>query len=57
MTKTAADAAGRHAHHSSHRDRSRMSDMKTCFKRVDYDLSNLLRYFDIGDIGLPDIQR
>ncbi|AUN94144.1 hypothetical protein C0099_03820 [Pseudazoarcus pumilus] len=34
-----------------------MSDMKTCFKRVDYDLSNLLHYLDIGDIGLPDIQR
>jgi hypothetical protein len=24
---------------------------------VDYDLSNLLHYLDIGDIGLPDIQR
>lgn len=34
-----------------------MSDMKTCFKRVDYDLSNLLHYLDVGDIGLPDIQR
>lgn len=34
-----------------------MSDVKTCFKRVDYDLSNLLHYLDIGDIGLPDIQR
>lgn len=34
-----------------------MSEMKTCFKRVDYDLSNLLHYLDIGDIGLPDIQR
>ena len=34
-----------------------MSDMKTCFKRVDYDLSTLLHYIDIGDIGLPDIQR
>lgn len=34
-----------------------MSDMKTCFKRVDYDLSGLLHYIDIGDIGLPDIQR
>lgn len=31
--------------------------MKTCFKRVDYDLSGLLQYIDIGDIGLPDIQR
>lgn len=31
--------------------------MKTCFKRVDYDLSALLHYIKIGDIGLPDIQR
>jgi uncharacterized protein with ParB-like and HNH nuclease domain len=34
-----------------------MSDLKTCFKRVDYDLSNLLTYIKMGDIGLPDIQR
>jgi len=34
-----------------------MSDLKTCFRRVDYDLSGLLHYIDIGDIGLPDIQR
>jgi hypothetical protein len=34
-----------------------MSEMKTCFKRVDYDLSGLLQYIDMGDIGLPDIQR
>jgi hypothetical protein len=34
-----------------------MSELKTCFKRVDYDLSNLLHYLDVGDIGLPDIQR
>lgn len=34
-----------------------MSEMKTCFKRVEYDLSGLLHYIDIGDIGLPDIQR
>lgn len=34
-----------------------MSDPKTCFKKVDYDLSGLLHYIDIGDIGLPDIQR
>ena len=32
-----------------------MSDLKTCFKAVDYDLSSLLNYIDIGDIGLPDI--
>ncbi|MBI2298824.1 MAG: DUF262 domain-containing protein, partial [Armatimonadetes bacterium] len=34
-----------------------MSDTKTCFKKVDYDLSALLNYIEIGDIGLPDIQR
>lgn len=34
-----------------------MNELKTCFKRVDYDLSALLNYIDIGDIGLPDIQR
>jgi hypothetical protein len=34
-----------------------MAELKTCFKRVDYDLSALLHYLDIGDIGLPDIQR
>lgn len=34
-----------------------MGEMKTCFKKVDYDLSNLLTYIDLGDIGLPDIQR
>src|SRR5262249_42234501 len=34
-----------------------MSELKTCFKRVDYDLSGLLHYIEVGDIGLPDIQR
>jgi hypothetical protein len=34
-----------------------MSEIKTCFKKVDYDLSGLLHYIEIGDIGLPDIQR
>lgn len=34
-----------------------MSEVKTCFKRVDYSLENLLHYIEIGDIGLPDIQR
>src|SRR5438477_13164145 len=34
-----------------------MSELKTCFKKVDYELSGLLNYIDIGDIGLPDIQR
>lgn len=28
-----------------------------CFKRVDYSLNDLLTYIEIGDIGLPDIQR
>lgn len=35
----------------------RVSELKTCFKRVDYDLSSLLHFIDVGDIGLPDIQR
>ncbi len=34
-----------------------MSDLKTCFKKVDYDLAGLLHYVEIGDVGLPDIQR
>ncbi len=34
-----------------------MSELRTLFKRVDYDLAGLLHYIDIGDIGLPDIQR
>lgn len=34
-----------------------MNEDKTCFKKVDYDLSSLLNYIEIGDIGLPDIQR
>jgi len=34
-----------------------MSELKTCFKKVDYALSGLLHYIEIGDIGLPDIQR
>ena len=34
-----------------------MSELKTCFKRVDYDLLGLLHYIEVGDIGLPDIQR
>ncbi|MFO7651090.1 MAG: DUF262 domain-containing protein [bacterium] len=34
-----------------------MSELKTCFKKVDYDLNGLLHYIEIGDIGLPDIQR
>lgn len=34
-----------------------MTELKTVFKKVDYDLSNLLHYIDLGDIGLPDIQR
>ncbi|HLC41848.1 MAG TPA: DUF262 domain-containing protein [Methylomirabilota bacterium] len=34
-----------------------MTELKTCFKKVDYDLGGLLHYIEIGDIGLPDIQR
>jgi len=34
-----------------------MNDDRTVFKRVDMDLSSLLHYIDLGDIGLPDIQR
>src|SRR3970040_2270310 len=34
-----------------------MSELKTCFKKVDYDLGGLLHYIEVGDIGLPDIQR
>ena len=38
-------------------ERIPMNELKTCFKKVDYDLSGLLHYIDVGDIGLPDIQR
>lgn len=34
-----------------------MGELKTCFKKVDYDLGGLLHYIEIEDIGLPDIQR
>lgn len=34
-----------------------MTEMPTVFKKVDYNLAGLLHYIDIGDIGLPDIQR
>lgn len=34
-----------------------MNDDRTVFKRVDMDLFSLLRYIDLGDVGLPDIQR
>lgn len=34
-----------------------MDQSKTHFRRVDYELSTLLHCIDIGDIGLPDIQR
>lgn len=34
-----------------------MSELRTVFKKVDYDLAGLLYYIDIGDIGLPEIQR
>ena len=32
-----------------------MSD--TVFTKVDYDLNGLVKYIELGDIGLPDIQR
>jgi hypothetical protein len=32
-----------------------MSD--TVFKKVDYDLGSLVKYIELGEIGLPDIQR
>ena len=34
-----------------------MGENRTVFKKVDYELAGLLHYIDIGDIGLPDIQR
>jgi len=34
-----------------------MTELKTCFKKVDYDLSGLLYNLEMGDIGLPDLQR
>lgn len=33
------------------------SDQKTVFKRVEYDVQGLLHFIEMGDIGLPDIQR
>ena len=30
---------------------------KTVFTKVDYDLSSLVKYISLGEIGLPDIQR
>lgn len=29
----------------------------TVFKKVDYDLASLVKYIELGEIGLPDIQR
>ena len=34
-----------------------MQEKTALFKKVDYDVSGLLHYIDLGDIGLPDIQR
>lgn len=34
-----------------------MSESKTIFKRVEYDLSDLIKDIKLGKIGLPDIQR
>jgi hypothetical protein len=30
---------------------------RTLFKKVDYELSNLISYIELGDIALPDLQR
>ena len=29
----------------------------TVFTKVDYDLNSLVKYIELGEIGLPDIQR
>lgn len=34
-----------------------MAEEKTLFKRVEYDVQGLIKYIEMGDIGLPDIQR
>ena len=34
-----------------------MTTPKTSFTRVDYTLADLLTYIEMGDVGLPDIQR
>lgn len=34
-----------------------MTELKTLFKRVEYDLDGPLHFIDLGDIALPDIQR
>lgn len=30
---------------------------ETVFKKVDYDLSTLVKFIELGELGLPDIQR
>jgi uncharacterized protein with ParB-like and HNH nuclease domain len=30
---------------------------ETVFKQVNYDLNALVKYIELGEIGLPDIQR
>ena len=30
---------------------------ETVFKQVNYDLNSLIKYIELGEIGLPDIQR
>lgn len=30
---------------------------ETVFKQVNYDLNSLVKYIELGEIGLPDIQR
>ncbi|MCY3022898.1 MAG: DUF262 domain-containing protein [Planctomycetota bacterium] len=34
-----------------------MNELRTVFKQVGYALDGLLHYIDVGDIGLPEIQR
>jgi hypothetical protein len=34
-----------------------MTELKTCFKKVDYNLAGLLHNIEMGDIGVPDLQR
>jgi len=36
---------------------TRVTEQQSVFKKVDYDVAALLTYVDVGDIGLPDIQR
>jgi hypothetical protein len=39
------------------REDRKLTEQKTLFKRVEYDVQGLLEFIEMGDIGLPDIQR